>query len=46
LKIQYGGGRHLEYHKNRDISPTAGPIFIKFGTVMQNDFLPFRQVKI
>jgi len=33
LKIQNGGGRHLENHKNRDISATVCPIFTKFGTV-------------
>ena len=29
----------LKNHKNRDISITVWPIFIKFGTQMQNDAL-------
>jgi len=36
LKIQNGGGRHLEKSQKRDISVTILPIFIKFGTLMQN----------
>ena len=36
LKIQDGGSRHLENHKNRDISATVWPIFMNFGTLMQN----------
>jgi len=36
LKIQNGGGRHLENHKIRDISATVLLIFTKFGTVVQN----------
>jgi len=37
-KIQLGGGRRLENHKNHDrpISATARPIFTKFGIWMQN----------
>jgi len=37
--LKDGGGRHLENHKNRDISATAKPILTKFGTVMQNGCL-------
>jgi len=29
----------LRNHKNRDISVTVKPIFIEFGTLMQNVFL-------
>jgi len=36
LKIQDGGSRHLEHHKNRNISATIRPIFMKFGTLMKN----------
>jgi len=36
LKIQDGGGRHLENHKNRDIFEMVWPIFTKLGTVVQN----------
>jgi len=36
LKIQNGGGHHLENHKNRDISATVWPIFSKFGMMMEN----------
>jgi len=36
FEIQDGGGRHLENHKNRNISTTVWPIFTKFGTVVQN----------
>jgi len=36
LKIQDGGGRHVENYKNCDISATVFPIFTKFGTLMQN----------
>jgi len=39
LKIQHGGGRHLENQKNRDISATVLPIFTKFGMVIQNGSL-------
>ena len=39
LKIQDGGSRHLENHKNRDICTTVWPIFTKFGTLMQNGSL-------
>jgi len=35
LKIQDGGGRHLEISKNRDISATVEAIWTKFGIVMQ-----------
>jgi len=35
LKIQDGGGRHLEISKNRDISSTVEAISTKCGTVMQ-----------
>jgi len=36
LEIQDGSGRHLENHKNCDISAVFRPIFMKFGVVMQN----------
>jgi len=36
-KIQDGGGRHLQKTKNRHISATDGPIWTKFGTLMQNE---------
>jgi len=36
LKIQDGGSRHLENHKDRDISAAVLPIFTKFGVLMQN----------
>ena len=39
LKIQDGGGRHLENHRNRDISATVWPIFTKFGMMVQNGSL-------
>jgi len=39
LKIQDGGSRHLENHKNRDISATVSPIFTKFGTLLQHGSL-------
>jgi len=39
FKIRDGGGRHLENHKNRDISATVLPIFTKIGTVVQNGSL-------
>ena len=39
LKIQDSGGRHLENHKNRNISATARPSLTKLGTVMQNGSL-------
>jgi len=39
LKIQDGGSRHVENHKNRDISATVCPIFTKFGTLVQNGSL-------
>ena len=45
LKIQDGGSRHLENHKNRDISVAVWPIFTKFGTLMQNGFLTALAVK-
>jgi len=35
LKIEDGGVRHLENHKNRDFSATDWPMFMTFGTVMQ-----------
>jgi len=35
LKIQNGGGRHIENHRNRDMSATVLQIFTKFGTVVQ-----------
>ena len=36
-KIQDGGGRHLQKPRNRHISATDGPIWTKFGTLMQNE---------
>jgi len=36
LKIQDGGSRHLENHKDCDISAAVSPIFTKFGKLMQN----------
>jgi len=39
LKIQNGGGRHFENHKNRDISATVLTIFTKFGMVVQDGSL-------
>jgi len=36
LKIEDGGGRHVESYKNCDISATVLPIFTKFGMLMQN----------
>jgi len=39
LKIQDGGSRRLENHKNCDISAAVSPIFTKFGTLMQNGYL-------
>jgi len=39
FKNQYGGGRNLENHKNRDIFSTVCPIFTKFGIIMQNGSL-------
>jgi len=36
FKKQNGGVRHLENHKNYDISTTVSPIFAKFGTLVQN----------
>jgi len=39
LKIQHGGGSHLEKITNRDISATVWPIFTKFGTLTQIGFL-------
>jgi len=44
LKIQHGEGRHVENHKNRDISATVRPIFTKFGTLMQNGSLLLKDV--
>ena len=38
MKIQDSSGRHLENHKNRDISATVLPTFTKFGMVVQNGF--------
>jgi len=35
----------LKNHKNRDISVTVWPIFIKFGTLMQNGLLTAPDVK-
>jgi len=35
LKIQNGGGRHIENHRNRDMSATVLQIFTKFGMVVQ-----------
>ena len=35
LKIQDGGGRHLEKSKNRHISAAVWPILTKSGTVTQ-----------
>jgi len=42
LKIQDGGGRHLEKSKNRDISAAVRAISTKFGTVMQ--FNPLKPI--
>jgi len=39
LKIQDGGSRRFENHKNPNISVTVGPISMKFGTLMQNGSL-------
>ena len=39
FKKQDGGGRHLENHKNRDITTTFWLIFAKFGTNTQNGCL-------
>jgi len=36
LKIQEGGSRLVENHKNRDISATVKPICTKFGSLVQN----------
>jgi len=53
LNIQGGGSRHLENHKNCDISATVGSIFTKFGMLAQNwpvnhpghyKFFPFENV--
>jgi len=48
LKIQDGGGRHLEKSKSRHISPTVRPIAMKFAVVKH--FVPldpaFRLLKI
>jgi len=35
LKIEDGGGHHLEKSKNRNISAAVLPISTKFGTKMQ-----------
>ena len=43
-KIQDGGGRHLQKTKNRHISATDGPIWTKFGTLMQNDLPSARTI--
>jgi len=45
LKIQDGGGRHLENHKYCDISASVWPIFMKFGTLMQNGPTPLQLLK-
>ena len=37
LKIQDGGGRHLEKSENSHISAAVWPILTKFGTMMQFD---------
>jgi len=39
LKIQDGGGRHLENHKMAISPQRFGPIFTKFGMLMQNGSL-------
>jgi len=39
LIIQVGGGRHLENHKNRDISAMVWPIVTEFDMKMQNGSL-------
>jgi len=53
LNIQGGGSRHLENHKNCDISATVGSVFTKFGMLAQNwpvnhpghyKFFPFENV--
>ena len=36
FEIQMAAAAILKNHKNRDISVTVWPIFIKFGTLMQN----------
>ena len=36
-KSKMADGRHLERLKNRDISTTALPILMKFGTVMHRE---------
>jgi len=46
LKIQDGGGRHLENHKNAvKISATVWPIFTKFGISCKMGFLTAPTVK-
>jgi len=40
--VQDGGGRHVENHKNRDISATVWPTFMKFGKTMQKGSLHHR----
>jgi len=45
MKIPDGGSRHVENHKNRDISAAVWPIFTKFGMLMQNDLLTARLLK-
>jgi len=39
LKIQDGGGRHLEKSKNRHISAAVRPILTKFGMTMHFEHL-------
>ena len=36
-EIQDGGGRHLQKPKISHISATDGPIWTKFGSLMQNE---------
>ena len=44
-KIQNGGGRYLENHKNRDISATVWPIFTQFGMRCKMGSLTARTAK-
>jgi len=37
LKIQDGGGRHVENKENRHTSATVRPIWTKFGTATHFD---------
>ncbi len=39
LKIQDGGGRHIEFWKNANNFWLAEAILLKFGTLMQNNDL-------